>query len=328
MALLAVGCGATAETGSSGYLPVSGSGPFRPVDADFAPGLSAPFLLIDHQADLDDPWVVPWGDLLALWVTSRRANLTTIEHADAYSLEQGFGPLVQAFVPTEAWEAGAISSPSLVAGDPVVPGGIWLLFYSGGGAIGWATATAVSLGHSWTKAPGPALVADGAEEGHELASPAVVRLGDRVRVYYLARGAIWAAEASWTDVVDRQPTVWTRLDGDPTTPERDPMLRPPPWAASLGRFTARAEATPIGRLRHDLYFSATPIATAAMTSPPTTCGFASSFTGDRFVSASDPILPSGDARRSPAETPYRDEALLLYVQKWGTVGAVAAALSP
>jgi hypothetical protein len=329
LALLVAGCGAVGDAGGgAAHLPVSGAGPFTPLEPDPAlEAINPPFVLTDNNADLDDPWVVRYGDLLALWVTARRSNVTDIEHADAFALEQGFGALAQGILPNQAWEAGAVTQPSLIAGDPVVPGNPWILVYSGGGAIGWATAPAVTLGHVWTKAPGPALVANGDEEGVELASPAVVRMADRVRVYYLASGAIWAADAPYADVVAGRATYWTRLDGDPATPARDPMLAPPPWTASIGRFTARAARTPAGRLRHDLYFTAQTEATADAPSI-STCGFASSYTGDRFTAAPAPILPTRSASRSPAETPYRDGALLLYIDRAGVRDGVAAARSP
>ena len=87
---------------------------------------------------------------------------------------EGFLPLVQAILPTRpgkpAPSRGHRSSPAIPS-----CGGIWVIFYTGGGAIGWATAPAITLGHNFAKAPGPALLADGAEEGTELTSPAVVR---------------------------------------------------------------------------------------------------------------------------------------------------------
>lgn len=323
------GCGAPGDSGGgASHLPVSGSGPFTPLQPDPALDMiNPPFVLIDGAADLDDTWMVNYGDQIALWVTAHRSNVTQIEHADSLSLEQGFLPLIQAIFPDQAWEAGAVSSPSLVAGDPVVPHGIWILFYQAGGMLGWATAPAVTLGHKWTKAPGPALIANGGEEGSELASPAIVRIGDRARVYYLAQGAIWAAEAPYADVEATRATTWTRIDGDPSTPERDPMLTPPPWALSLGRFTARAATTPTGRLRHDLYFTAVTAPTATQPSI-STCGFASSFTGDRFERAPAPILPLMQPTHAPSETPYRDGALLLYIEHVGARDSVAAALSP
>lgn len=329
VATMLAGCGATGDAGGgASHLPVSGSGPFKPLAPDPAlTNINPPFVLLENGADLDDAWAVSYGDQLALWVTARRANVTDIEHADALSLEEGFLPLVQAILPDQAWEGGAVTGPSLVAGDPVDPGASWILFYSGGGAIGWATASAITLGHSWTKAPGPALLANGGEEGMTLSSPGVVRIGDRVRVYYLAAGAIWAAEAPYADVVAARPTTWTRIDGDPATPERDPMLRSPAWALSIGRFTARAAMTPAGRVRHDLYFTAI-AATTPMAESISTCGFASSFSGDRFSTSAVPILPLKNATHAPTETPYRDGALLLYVQRAGARDAIAAAQSP
>jgi hypothetical protein len=327
--LVVAGCGAPGDSGGgASHLPVSGSGPFSPLQPD--PSLSninPPFVLIESTADLDDTWVVSYGDQLALWVTARRSNVTQIEHADSLSLEEGFLPLVQAIFPDQAWEAGAVASPSLVAGDPVVPRANWILFYQGGGAIGWATAPAITLGHKWTKAPGPALIANGAEEGSELSSPAVVRVGDRARVYYLASGAIWAADAPYDDVIAARATSWSRLDGDPSTPERDPMLRVPSWALTIGRFSARAATTPTGRVRHDLYFTATTVPTSLQ---PTvsTCGFASSFSGDQFATAATPILPLMHETHAPSETPYRDGALLLFIERAGAHDAVAAARSP
>ena len=50
--------------------------------------------------------------------------------------------------------------------------------------------------------------------------------------------------------------------------------------------------------------------------------------GDDFLVAPAPIVPPKLDARSPAETPYRNGALLLYVQKFGANDAIAAALSP
>ncbi|MFI5291040.1 MAG: hypothetical protein ACHQ17_15375, partial [Polyangia bacterium] len=202
----------------------------------------------------------------------------------------------------------------------------WVLFYSAGGAIGWSTA---ADGHSYLKAPGPALFADGAEEGHLLGAPAAVRLGDRVRVYYAANGSIWAAEAPWADIIARRATTWTRIDGDPSTPVRDPMVRGAPYAISVDRPQARAAMTPGGRLRHDLYFTAIiPSLSGPAGTTTTTAGFASSFTGDLFEVAPAPILPAMQVGRSPAETPYQDHAILLYADQFGARQAIAAAESP
>ena len=263
-------------------------------------------------------------------MTARRANVTDIEHADALALEEGFLPLVQAILPDQAWEAGAVAAPSLIAGDPVVPGGIWILFYAGGGAIGWATAPAVTLGHNFAKAPGPALLADGAEEGTELSSPAVVRLGDRVRVYYLAAGAIWAAEAP----CERRRRRPRHHAGRGST-----AIRPRPrairccarraWALSIDRFTARA-ARDAGRSRapRSLLHRCHRANTAAAVDQHLRASPARS---PAIASPSPPrrSCRSSSATHAPAETPYRDGALLLvHRSARGARDAVAAARSP
>jgi hypothetical protein len=105
------------------------------------------------------------------------------------------------------------------------------------------------------------------------------------------------------------------------------MLRPPPWASAIGRVTARAARTPVGRWRHDLYFTVELPATDRRAATHN-AGFAASFTGDHFVSADAAILPLDQPRRAPAETPYRGGALLLYVGHIGARDGVAAAVSP
>lgn len=314
--LLLAGCAATGDSGGgASHLPVSGSGPFTPLQPDPSLSITAPVVLSDATADLDDPSVVASNDALALWVTTHRNGVTAIEHADANTLLDGFMALSPAIQADQGWEAGAVSQPSVLWTQP------WLMFYAAAGMIGWATA---ADGHTWTKAPGPALIANTAEEGGSLSSPAAVRIGDRIRVYYLAAGAVWAADAPAADVLAGRATEWTRLDGRPETPARDPMLRVPSWALALGRSTARAARTPAGRMRHDLYFT-------AMTAPMgaqgagTNIGFASSFTAEDYATAAAPIVAVHAPVRSPAETPYGDKALLLYVAQ-GVRSVISAAL--
>jgi hypothetical protein len=318
------GCAATGDPGGgAAHLPVSGAGPFRPLGPDPSYVIDAPTVLTDLHSDLDEPTVVARGAQLALWVTARADGASTIAHADALTtLGDGFGALYPALAADRDWEAGNIGAPSVLwPSDPVIvapPDEPWILFYSGGGAIGWAIAVD---GHVWIKAPGPALIADTVEEGDALAAPAVVRIDDRIRVYYLAQGKLWAAEAPFADVAAARATTWTRLDADPRTPERDPFLVAAPFAVGLGRVTARVAATAAGRARHDLYFS-------AATATGVTCGFASSYSGSDFELAAAPILPPMVKGSACAMTPYLDGALLLYVEHDGPRGTIAAATSP
>ena len=334
-ALLA--CSSTGDAGGgASNLPVSGAGPFLPIEPSEQLSIDAPFVLETPGDELDEPTAVPWDQLIALWCTVRDSSgAITIQHADVTTtLLDGFGTPYPAIQPDQGWEAGAVTGPSIVWSGPGTTE--WLLFYAGGGAIGYAIGTD-ALGHVWRKPPGPALRANEVEEGHVLGPPAAVHVpsaageGDRLRVYYVASGAIWAADAPYADVLAGNPVEWTRLDGDPTTPARDPMIAPSqvPFAASLGRVQARAALTPAGRVRHDLYFTAI---APANTMPATTVGFASSFTGDRFEVAPAPILPPKLVTKSPSVIAYADDVeagfVLFYAAQHGAHTAIAAARSP
>jgi hypothetical protein len=328
--LLLSGCASLGGESGGGAknLPVSGGGPFKPLAPDPAFEINAPFVLLDNLADLDEPSLLPdpkGGQELALWLTARRrmgaATVTRIEHADAPVLTRGFGDLQTSLEASAPWEGGAVSAPSVIHED-----GVFVMFYSGGGAIGWAVGLD-EAGHSWQKAPGPALIANNVEEGNALGSPAAVKVGDKLRLFYLAGGLVWAAEAPFADVAAGRGTTWTRLDADPATPARDPILRGAPFSIGLGRISARSELTPAGRVRHDLYFTAR-TATEAMS----TVGFASTHELPphdlRFQVSPTPILPVRQNTRSPAITPYGAGALLLYVQRLGARDSIAAAVSP
>ncbi|MSP62401.1 MAG: hypothetical protein EXR72_19130 [Myxococcales bacterium] len=310
--LLAIGggCGTTGDVDRDPrFVPTSGAGPFRRL-SDESLENPPPFVLTDGVADLDEPSLVADGLRLALWVTARRGGTARIEHADSDDLKASFTVPETALVADQAWELGSVSGPSVIAGSP------WLLFYAAGGAIGFATA---DDGHGWRKGPGPTLVADRADEGLVLGAPGAIRLGGKVRVYYPANGALWAAEAPYADLASGRAPVWTRLDGNPTTPEREPMVASATYATAIGRACAFTGTTPAGRARHDLYFSAT-------ADPNPTIGFAASYSGDRFTVAAGPILIA-PAVRAPAMVPYGAGALLLFVQR-GQRDGIAAATSP
>src|SRR5262245_2277747 len=115
--VLAMGCGATGDAGGgASHLPVSGAGPFQPLDPDRAPTIAAPYVLSDPAHDLGDPTFVVSGDAIALWVTVRSSPRDAfIGHADALTrLEDGFVSLVSALQPDQGWEAGAVSAPSVL----------------------------------------------------------------------------------------------------------------------------------------------------------------------------------------------------------------------
>jgi len=134
LALCATACGTTGDTDDAvTKLPVSGAGPFKALaPRDDITQITPPFVLVDSGADLDDPMVISDGNLLALWVTAKRQGQTRIEHADAFQLTEGFGPLILALAADQPWEEAGVYGASVIRGTP------WVLVYGAAGAIGWA----------------------------------------------------------------------------------------------------------------------------------------------------------------------------------------------
>jgi hypothetical protein len=319
---LPTGCGTTGDAGGgSDNLPVSGAGPYKELaPSDSITQISPPFVLTDSAGDLDHPCAIADGQHLSMWMTTTRKGVTQIGFAEADELTDGFGSIDALFGATQAWEAGAVAGPAVIEGKGGDP---WLMFYGAGGAIGYATSVD---GKSWEKQPGPTLTAV-AEEGAGLQPPGAVRIGDRVRLYYAdqAGTAIWAADAALAELLSGGSVTWVRLDGKPSTPERDPMVAWTAFGVGFGRVFARAAQTPVGRVRHDLYFAVWTMPAGARTAP----GFATSFTGDYFQVSAQSIVPrSTDSIRSPTMAPYGAGAVLLYIDKAGVRDAVAAAVSP
>jgi hypothetical protein len=322
-AIVCAACGATGDAGGgASNLPVSGTGPFRPLVEKDGDVIDAPVVLLDPGADLDDPWAIADGDAIGLWLTARRRvgteTVTRIEHADSTSLRKGFGELTPVLEADQPWEAGSVWGPAILVGDP------WLLFYRAANAIGWATSS--DGGHTWQKAMMPALVHDGEPA-------AVVRVGDTVRLYLPGAGGLFAAEASFADLVAHRSQSWLLVDAEPETPEwRDPHLRVPPFAISVGRPFARVAPTVAGRLRWDLYFTVLLPSTSTPSAPTSSAGFAASYEpsieGTSFETYPTPILSPREVGRSPAMIPYQGGAILFYIQRTGVRDAVLAGQSP
>ena len=300
LALIAVaGCGATGGPGGgASNLPVSGSGPFAPLEMEPGDDIDAPVVLTDPAIDLDDPDVFSDGNALTVWVTAHRAGGDDIERADAKAVRQGFGDLEVALSASEPWEGAGVSAPSVIMGPEL------FLFYQGTGGIGYAVSTD---GHHWTKAAGPILPSVG--------PPAAVRLGQKIRIYYPKNGSLWAAEAPLASTL--------------TFSEIGEMVAGVPYGGALhGRAFARTANTPTGRQRHDLYFTvATPSATGA-TVGLSTCGFAASFDGLHFTVESTAITDPKQTTAGPTMALYGDGALLLWIQERGARNAVFAGKSP
>jgi|SRR5579871_6136407 len=306
LCVLVAGCGTLAPDGGGATdLPVSGAGPYGKLAPNDAYPFQAPYVLSDAGADLDDPYVLAWGDLLATWVTYTVGHTSEIRHADFFSLETGSTGFIGAIQPAEAWEGNRVAQPAILWTSP------WLLFYSGAGGIGYATSPD---GHAWTKAPGPALVAT-ADEG-AISSPAAILIGDTVRLFYLASDGVRAADARFADLAARAEAPFQRRAGVVIAPGAAS------WLPSPGRLSARNVLLATGRERYDLFLSGSVDGVRAV-------GFASSFDGESFAIAAAPFLdPRSPDEWSPTVTAYRAGSLLLFTQQEGQHSAIGAATSP
>ncbi len=318
--LCMAGCGTIGGPGGGdNNLPNSGAGPFKPIEAEPGDRLNAPIAL-EEAADLDDPCVLVRGDALGAWITATREGKARIEHSDADQLREGFGPLLVDVEATFDWEQGEVRHASII--DRTTASEPMRMVYEAGGAVGFAV-TPDGIGHAWQKNPLPILQANGLEEGATLKSPSLARIGDRLRVYYLANGVVWAAEAPLAD-----PTAMVRLDGNPQTPMRDPVLSALPFLTTLDKVSARAANTPTGRQLVTLYLSGPVPSTATI--PPHNSGVAAAFDGLHFEVVPSPILPRLEAAHSPslASQAYGPKMLLFYAHRVGPYEAITIGTSP
>jgi len=138
-----------------------------------------------------------------------------------------------------------------------------------------------------------------------------VRIGNSLRVYYVKAGSLFASEGSLDQMK-----------------ELGEMVHAVPFGNAIGRAFARSAQTPVGRMRHDLYFT---VETGVMTAPQT-CGWASSYDGLHFDVFGSPITDPKQTTSGPTMAPYQadgvDSALLLWIQRRGARAVVFAGKSP
>ena len=176
--LMSASCGVTGDSGGgAAHLPVSGSGPFTPLEPD--PSLdmiNPPFVLTDNGADLDDPWVVDYGDQMALWVTARRGER---HRHRARRLVRARARVSAARCKRSCPTRRGRRAPCpALRSSPVIPS----CRAASGSSSTRAAARSVGRrrlrsrsGTSGPSRPGRRSSPNGAEEGAELSSPAVVR---------------------------------------------------------------------------------------------------------------------------------------------------------
>lgn len=284
-------------------LPASGAGPFRK--------LEEPVLLESAGANLDDAeLVVTAAPRFTIFHTRREdRGAVTIGRARFAALDDREPTLdVLDLGPGEA------AQPAVLPPDR--PGRPWLLCFARAGHIECATSPD---GDRFTPIPALTLSPNGAEEGPALTSPALLRLGaGRARLVYLAASALYAADLP----LDGGGPV--RLDADPGTPARDPILRAgiTPWLRELGRVTARTLITPAGRARHDLYLS-------GLLDKARVVGLAASWDALHFTAADAPFLdPKAPDEWAPSADAYPDGTLLVFTARSVGRTIIAAATGP
>ncbi len=230
-----VSCGTTGAPGEGNRdLPTSGVGPFRRfADAEVL-GI-APFVLEEREARYREPAALLGddGSILLFAVATTTPGRDVIVRTRATDGRSFFGasgdfgrrPVV-VLEPSEPWEGGALSGPSVVR-----RGAEWLLYYAAAGGIGLARS---SDGVVFRKEPGPVLAA--MEGGWETTTPrapgAYVLPDGRVRLLYASGVAIGEAASD---------------DGVAFRRETSPVLGPTEDAVCVSDPCAVPRVTPAGR---------------------------------------------------------------------------------
>lgn len=331
------GCGTLASPGGGeADLPNNRTGPFRELTSAETGGQRC--AAYDSAGGFDEPSAVRLPDgRVALYGTRTRMGRRTIARTVLTGLARQTEEPADVLTATLPWQAMAVASPEVIA----VAGGYVMAYATGSGALGVARSTD---GVAWQALPTPALEMDAAMgEETALRAPTIVATANGGLVLAYASGsAIWLAR---TGAVDGR---FVRVDGDPSTPRRDPLLGATGRASPMGDagvgFESGAvddpsltvEATATGRSIWRLYYTArsVPQAMDGGVAPSVAVTMAASFDGVSFTrfgaavvtSRTDPTLaaPSAlavDARRT-----------LLYLSgrcdTAGRVRGVRAAIAP
>jgi len=288
--LVLAGCGTLAEPGAGDLeLPNGRGGPFGPVvPADMNNQLCA---VVEVGARLDDPAPLRTAQGVALYFSYVRGEVRGIGRVLMPNGRLPEGVPAVVYRPSASWEGDTVEAPSLAQGPD---GALWMAYASPGG-LGIARGTD---GLAWTAPAAPSLVQDPtAGEDTSLRAPSLTRnpAGGWVLLYESA-AAIWMARAG-------DDLRFTRVDGDPSTPRRDPVLAPattgdggvPGYrSGAVGDPFLTVETTSAGRALWRLYFTArtTPLPIDGGLRADVTVGVAGSFDGARFEAAAIPALAS------------------------------------
>lgn len=346
LGLLACGAGA-GEGGGAENLPTRGVGPYGKLEDD-------PDTFVDEPVVLSDPdglasWRAPcavsgpvhgrYTVYFAAEVMKPSPGPTALFVARDVSLADGPGSVEPVLAAERSWEGTRLDHPQLIVPGLDAPYG--LLYEAGEGVIGYAES---EDGLQFTRASDEPLLAPdpsrAPEEGSRVGSPAAVWTSPgRLLLLYeapdapgalgaLGGGAIFGAALEVSpDLPVGAPGHLTlsRLDADPRSPERDPVLGPDPF---LDTFDEAAVSSPwlqtsqiADRLVYDLFYS------GRDAGGDVTVGFAGSHDGlffQRFDK--NPILPRNNAlERDPSVVLHGTWAVMFYtevrVARLQTIGA-------
>jgi hypothetical protein len=308
-ALLLLGaCGTLAEPGAGDReLPTGRGGPFRLVEpAEMNNQLCA---LVEVGARLDDPSPVRVANGVALYFTYVRGDTRAISRSLLPDGRLPAGLPAQVYAPSVPWEGDRVEAPSVAQGPN---NGLWMAYAAAGG-LGVSTS---SDGVAWAPPAAPALVQDvAAGEDTPLRAPSLTRdpSGGWVLLYESA-ASIWMARAG-------DDLRFVRVDADPSTPRRDPVLAPAGErdggtggyrSGAVGDPYLTVEQTAAGRPLWRLYFTArtTLYAVDGGLRADVSVGVAGSFDGLRFDAAALPALatrvdPTASAPAMLADGPVR-----------------------
>lgn len=294
VAMASLGCGTLASPGAGDHeLPANRTGPFRELTLAEMGGRTC--AAVDFSGLIDEPSALRRSDgRVALYVSREHDSQRVIARVVMRAPGQQDGDPVDVLSASLPWQGGAVSSPDVASRSD---GSLVMAYATASGALGLARS---ADGTSWSALPSPALeaVAD-AGETTALRAPTVLERGDGVIVLvYASAGALWMARAPRIDA------PFERVDADPRTPRRDPVLgavghavnpdggAPEFESGSLDDPDLTVESTALGRSLWRLYYTArsAPFAMDGGVAPGLTISMAASFDGVNFTRFGAPVF--------------------------------------
>jgi hypothetical protein len=331
------GCGTLASPGGGeADLPNNRTGPFRELTS--AETGSQRCSAYDSAGSFDEPSAIRLPDgRVAVYGTRTRMGRRTIARTVLTGLATQTEEPADVLTATLPWQGMAVSSPEVTA----VNGGYVMAYATGSGALGVARSTD---GVTWQPLPSPALEMDAAMgEETALRAPTIVALANGGLVLAYASGsAIWLARTSAAD------GRFVRVDGDPSTPRRDPVLGATGRSSPLGDagvgFESGAvddpsltvETTATGRTIWRMYYTArsVPQAMDGGVAPSVAVTLAASFDGLSFTRFGAPVVTSrtDPTLAAPSALAVDARRTLLFLSgrcdTAGRVRGVRAAIAP